>query len=109
LYLPKLHISKISSIFLTGYKGKNYKLSEWQNWQDWSECSLTCGNEGFKRRIRVCVSPSNEKNACPSTEQTEAIVCNEGSCEGMKGTYIVLVLNLNLLNKIIRKTIFIKK
>ena len=49
--------------------------SDWGEWSDWSECSMSCGVDGQREKVRECAVAGQ----CVGNS-SERGICNEGSC-----------------------------
>ncbi|CAH1242272.1 HMCN1 [Branchiostoma lanceolatum] len=57
-------------------------VGEWSPWGPWSDCSSTCGVEGYAYRNRSCDNPppKNDGQTCPG-DSVEVKVCSSLPCE----------------------------
>lgn len=51
--------------------------ASWSSWYSWGVCSKSCGS-GLRKRVRTCISNTNEKNCQGDYLQAEK--CNKNSC-----------------------------
>ncbi len=54
----------------------------WEGWLSWSECTLSCGNGGTRKRNRTCVGTAHGGQPCDGSA-TEEEDCFSVECPGL--------------------------
>lgn len=57
-------------------------ITEFTNWSKWSQCPVTCGNRGIKKRTRRCLDKGQPSAGCVGTIKDEK-QCPGNPCPSM--------------------------
>ena len=61
---------------------------QWTAWSSWWDCSKTCGNNGYRRKIRLSQANEN-KDACPAKKMVLKQLCRLETCGKNKNVQMV--------------------
>ena len=57
-----------------------YSTATWGDWYEWGQCSVSCGNDGTRTRVKECYDPAVTGGACDGEQPSETGDCNIVQC-----------------------------